>query len=339
MGLREALYLLTLTILSSVSFGGSVCSQTNAPDLLPGSNSGGQLSTEVSVEMRIPLDRITTQMTLTFSRKGEAQDPVLAIAAFDIPVERRDVSELVRDLERGGRSSFAAFLVDSDKAREVWFGKTIGKGEQSAQLTVELPELMKPMESSKNYRLAFLPVDGDLRSVAGTSKAISQAKLAGVRLEVPEGWDVIGTNWKVINAGGTKFRYNVIVASGDIIEAQLKRAIGGVKEWLQEHIGEFFGVLLIVLGVLVTAIHRLQKIGWQMLPMKAIILIIMAFLAVYMWNDYRVGGPQGWFERNWWIISSSLAALAAFILPITWVDVVLEAVKRPGSNAVESGGA
>jgi hypothetical protein len=277
-------------------------------------------------------------MTLIFTRTGEANDPVLAIAAFDIPVERRDVSDLARDLERGGNSLAAVFL-DSNRAREVWFGKTIGKGEKSAELTVELPELIKPMESNKDYRLMFLPVEGDLKWIAGTSRAISQAKLVSVHLEMPDGWDVVDTkNWK-LEGLHNKFKYNVNIATGEIIAAQLKRANGGLQEWLQEHIGEFCFVFLAVLGVIVTAIHRLQKRGWRMSRAKAIILIIVALLAVYMWNDYKVGGPQGWFERNWWIISSSLAGLAAFILPITWVDVILEAVKRPGSDTLEGGGA
>src|SRR6266851_6581708 len=79
-----------------------------------------QSSSYVSVEWRIPSDRLTAYLTLEFHHKGPpVTDPVFAVAAFDIAAGHSDF----RDLSEDRAPSLTAFATDSETRTEVWFGK------------------------------------------------------------------------------------------------------------------------------------------------------------------------------------------------------------------------
>jgi hypothetical protein len=323
--LRYAICRLTLVVMCSLSFLGSALAQTSPSGTAP---NGAELasSTEVSVAMEI-FDRLATKIRLTFRPKGEVKDPILAIAGFDIAVEHREVGDLAKDLKQSGTSGLAV-VVDSGSPREVWFGKILEPGQRSAELSFELPGFIKPKEATKNYALQFLAVAGNPKWLTGASRTISLAKLSDVTLKLPEGWQVLDKNWKVNSFVDNEFGYKGSLANGDAIEAQLVRPALAVQEWFQEHIAQFFTVFLIVLVVLVAVIKLLLQNGWRQLVAKAAILAFMLLLVAYVAYDRYEGGSHGWFERNWWLISSITAAILAIILPVSLVSFLLDALKN-----------
>jgi len=281
--------------------------------------------TEVSVALEI-LEKFSVRARLIFKPKGELKDPVMSITGFDIALEHREVGDIAKDLRRSGISALA-LVVDANNPQEVWFGKIVEPGQRSAELTLDLPGFVKPREATKNYSIQFLAVAGNPKLISGASRSVSVAKLSEVTLKLPEGWQLNDSNWRLISPSENRYGYKGSLGGGEVIQAVLVRPPLAAAEWLQEHIGSFFTVFLVMVVLSVGSFKLLINRGFRQIIAKLPALGIAVLLIAFIWYDYREGGSQGWFERDWWLISSIAAVVVAFVLPVDLISFFLDELK------------
>jgi hypothetical protein len=322
MRFRDAMYVLMLTAMCVAGIVDSACPQIPTPS--PTANKGSvHPPTTVDVELMIKRGP-TAEMHFTFKPDGTIQSEVLAVVAFDIAVEHQNLTDITRD-----RPSLSAVIVDS-VGREVWFGKAIDKGQGSASLKVQLPEIIKPNDPNKDYILRFkLVPHGILEGIAKESTAVSQSQLGTLSLELPKGWEMVdAAGYKWDKPSPTSERMTFSGDKAQTITVRFKRDISPWLEWMQEHIGEFATALIVVLMLTSAIIRGRLEAGSSALGARAASIILVAALTTYMLIEYMVNANQGWFERNWWAVSASIAGIISIVMPMEWINVVLNALKK-----------
>jgi hypothetical protein len=324
MRFRNAVYLFTFAAMLVMGIAESARSQ--APTSTGAA--GGAPPTTVDVELVIARGP-TAEMHLTFKPKSAIKSEVLAVVAFDIAVEHHNLIDITN-----GRPSLSAVIVDPT-GREVWFGKTIDPGFGSASLQVKLPEIIKPNDPFKDYILQFKPFPhGILERIANDSTAVSESQLGNLSLELPKGWEMVdasGNKWERPSPTSEKMRF--IGDKSEIITVRFKRDISPWLEWMQEHIGEFATAFIIVLMLTSALVRRSLESGKGALAARALSLVLIILLAFYMLIEALTNGYQGWFERNWWAVSACIACIISVIIPMQWIDVVLNALKKTEAKA------
>jgi hypothetical protein len=313
--------------------GSSAISQTKPPDV------AGKASVPIQADIELQvLAGPTAQMSLTFKSALPLKEPVLAVLALDVDVAREKIGDLVE--RRGVGGSIEAIFLEA-REKELWFGNTIQvgqAGQRSTTLQVQLPGIIKT--TAKGFELAFKSVvDGALKRIAGESSTVFQARVASVRLNLPEGWERVDADkndksWERIDSSGRRFDFKGD-ADGKLIVTQFKRDIPPWQEWMEKNIAAFFSVLLAVLGVASIA-KRNMHVGRANLRTYLLSLIGLGICMAYLLADWLLNTSQTWFERNWFMVSAFCGFLLSIVVPSQWIDVLLKAIKPDASGEIKS---
>jgi hypothetical protein len=281
-------------------------------------------STEVSVGMHI-VDRLTANMTLTFKPKGTLRTPVLSVIGLDIA--GRAIGDLAKDLKQARSSALAVIVDEGGRSRGVWFGKLVEPGNRPVQLTIH--QFISANDLTNDYILRFLSVGGNSSWIGGASQTISHAQLSEVVLRLPKGWAVADRDpdWKVSSLSDNEFVFSGKLAHGNAIQAQLKRIAPPWQVSLKDYIAGIPTVFLGVLAVLGILAKALANYGWRELYIRLGIGCLLGALVFFGAYDFYDEGPQGWFDRNWWLLTASVALGIAVVLPKKLVNALLEAGK------------
>src|SRR5262249_8233173 len=149
-----------------------------------------------------------------------------------------------------------------------------------------------------------LPVDANLRRIAENSKAISIGHISDLRLLLPEGYAIVDDpRWVSTSASRLEFQYVGELQNGRVVKVKFRQVLPSWQTWLRANSMGFVTFFFVSFIAIITIYNVAITHGFNPIAAKIAIGITVALLALYVITDFNTGGPQGKFEKNWWLIS------------------------------------